>query len=469
MTTRCLNLRRDGFHVRGPRSASRLVSILALLLVAFVGLAPAPSQARAAQNLPAKGRLADRLHRLHRLSTHGAQLPPELAQALSQKGLMAAANNQQLTQQELQASDGGPGDEFGVSVALSANGHVALIGAGARDNFKGAAYVFQERGGNWTQQQELQASDGVVGDAFGYSVALSSNGNVALVGAVGKDAVKGAAYVFQERGGNWTQQQELQASDGASFDFFGSSVTLNSSGNVALVGAYLVNSFVGAAYVFQERGGSWTQQQELQASDGAWFGNSVALSSNGNVALVGAPYGGPDFKGAAYVFQERGGSWTQQQELLAGDGASFDQFGISVALSAGGKVALVGAFGKDSANGAAYVFQERHGTWAQQQELQGVLGDAFGYSVALSSNGNAALVGAVSGGPDFRGAAYIFQERGGNWTQEQVLLASDGVPNDAFGYSAALSANGHVAIVGAPRTFNSGQGAAYVFTNDNGH
>ncbi len=134
----------------------------------------------------------------------------------------------------------------------------------------------------------------------------------------------------------WLTQAELLASDRAANDIFGTSAAL--SGDTALIGAYGRNGYTGAAYVFVRSGGSWSQQQELLASDGAsgdMFGSSVALSVD--TALVGAE----GHTGAAYVFVRSGSSWTQQQKLVASDGASGDMFGISVALS--GDTALVGA------------------------------------------------------------------------------------------------------------------------------
>jgi len=127
------------------------------------------------------------------------------------------------------------------------------------------------------------------------------------VGAYGKSAspkANGSAYVFTRSGTAWTQQQELTASDAAYGDFFGYSVGLSSDGNTALVGAYVKNSGQGAAYVFSRSGAVWTQQQELTASDAAandYFGRSVTLSSDGNTALVGAS-GKNSRQGAAYVF-----------------------------------------------------------------------------------------------------------------------------------------------------------------------
>ena len=92
-------------------------------------------------------------------------------------------------------------------------------------------------------------------------------------------------------------------------------------------------------------GSNWNEQQKLIASDGAaedYFGYSVAL--DGETALVGAyqaDVGGNAYQGAAYLFVRQGASWSQQQKLVANDGAADDRFGVSVALS--GETALVGA------------------------------------------------------------------------------------------------------------------------------
>jgi uncharacterized repeat protein (TIGR01451 family) len=187
-------------------------------------------------------------------------------------------------------------------------------------------------------------------------VALSGDGNTALVGSPGNNSSQGAAYVFTRSGTTWSQQPELTASDGAASDLFGNSVALSGDGNTALVGAPLHDSFQGAAYVFTRSGTTWSQQQELTASNGAaddQFGHSVALSGDGNTALVGAPIH-DSYQGAAYVFTRSGTMWSQQQELTASD--SF-QFGDSVALSGDGNTALVGSYGNNSAQGAAYVFE----------------------------------------------------------------------------------------------------------------
>jgi hypothetical protein len=149
----------------------------------------------------------------------------------------------------LTASRGAPNDAFGYSVALSALGSTALVGAPGRNSSTGAAYVFILRGGTWSRTTELAASRGVPNDDFGAAVALSASGTTALVGASGRDSFTGAAYVFTLRGGTWSQTAELAASRGAPNDIFGSTVGLSAAGTTALVGAQ-GHSDTGAAFVF---------------------------------------------------------------------------------------------------------------------------------------------------------------------------------------------------------------------------
>ncbi len=318
---------------------------------------------------------------------------------------------------KLLASDGAAGDQFGQSVSIS--GDVALVGAPEEDNNSpGKAYVFRWNGSNWVEGPKLLASDGAAGDNFGQSVSIS--GDVALVGAEGDDDKgdwSGSAYVFRRDGNSWGEEQKLIAPDGAAQDGFGGSVSI--SGDVALVGAYNGDgnsTDSGSAYVFRWDGRSWVEEQELIASDGATddgFGGSVTIS--GDVALVGASEEEKDLpdagSGMAYVFRWDGNSWGQEQKLLASDGAAGDQFGQSVSIS--GDLALVGAeqiefvLGK----GKAYIFQWNGSSWVELEKLiasDGAIGDRFGYKVSIS--GNMALVGA-SGDDDKgsgSGSAYIF-------------------------------------------------------------
>ncbi|MCZ7684310.1 MAG: hypothetical protein M5U28_38260 [Sandaracinaceae bacterium] len=291
------------------------------------------------------------------------------------RALPAAHRSLVATEQaKLEASDGATNDFFGTSVAL--DGDTALVGASYDDTSRGAnagsAYVFVRSGPTWTEQARLEASDGAAGDIFGASVAL--DGDTALVGAIGDDTSRGtnagSAYVFVRSGPTWTEQARLEASDGATNDVFGASVALD--GDSALVGMRWDDTARGAdagsAYVFVRSSTTWTEQAKLEASDGAaydYFGTSVAL--DGDTALVGADgddTGRGGDAGSAYVFVRSGTTWTEQARLEASDGAVYDYFGVSVALD--GDSALVGAdrddTGRGTDAGSAYVFsaQRRH-------------------------------------------------------------------------------------------------------------
>jgi hypothetical protein len=354
----------------------------------------------------------------------------------------------------LTASDGAAGDGFANSLAIS--GSTAVVGASGKNSLTGAAYVFTRTGSTWSQQAELTASDGVAGDYFGYSVAIS--GSTVVIGAYGKNSGAGAAYVFGRSGTTWTQQAELTAADGGAPDFFGVSVGI--SGSTAIVGAYNKNSHVGAAEVFVGSGTTWTHQAELTASDGVspdFFGFSVAIS--GSTAVVGtdnAP-GGSYGKSAAYVFVRSVTTWSQQAEFTASDGAAQDGFGLAVAIS--GSTALIGAPGKNS--GVAYAFVRSGTSWSQQAELIGSDSSLHNFGVSVAISGSTAVVGApLPFLPQHRGAAYVFVQSGTTWTQLKILSASDGTLHQGFGSPVAIS--GSTALVGHfSRT--SMIGAVYIF------
>jgi hypothetical protein len=215
--------------------------------------------------------------------------------------------------------------------------------------------------------------------------------------------------------------------------------------------------------------------QKVIASDGApydEFGRTAAMS--GNVAVVGAHNHGnspPYFNnghGAAYVFRFDGSNWVKEQQLLAPDAARTDYFGWSVAID--GDVAVIGSVYDDdlgSTSGSVYVFRFDGSAWVLEQKLladDGEEDDRFGDAVDI--DGDAILVGAPEPFTDRPGSAYVFRFDGSEWVQEQKLLASDGEAEDLLGRSVAI--DGGVAVIGADGDDDLGwyAGAAYVFRLD---
>ncbi len=371
---------------------------------------------------------------------------------------------------------------FGYSVAQS--GDYAAVGAPGEAFDKGAVYVYERDGNNWTEMARLTATDGAFFDRFGWSVAL--DGDYLAVGAYGCDnrgPNSGGVYIFKRSGSSWTQQVKLlpwgdlpNNNRGAEF---GISVAL--SGNLLLVGAWrdweeIVNSpgptpagpkgfQRGAAYLFNRDGNNWNQMARLSANDADrndLFGRSVAI--DGAFAIVGAPGDqakGP-YSGAAYVFTFSNGTWTQSSKLTANDGQRNRRFGFAVGIDMDGYAAVSSPQDatQGQGSGAVYLYQRSGGSWTQSNKLLPPNGGEqanFGTDLALKDG--RLLVGAAgfSGLQPSAGAAFRYQRSGGNWSLDATLSASDGNSQDRFGQSVSLGSGS--ALIGADR--KEGGGAAY--------
>ena len=346
------------------------------------------------------------------------------------------------------AFDGAGADYFGNSVSIS--GDRMVVGSYMDDDMganSGSAYVYEWNGANWILVVKLTASDGAANDYFGYSVAVF--GNRVVVGAYQRTSGNGKVYVFEWDGSHWIQAAKLTASDGATSDYFGNSVSI--SGDRMVVGSYMdddMGNNSGSAYVFEWTGTNWTETAKLTASDGAasdYFGYSLAVS--GDRIVVGAYYDddmGAN-SGSAYVFEWNGTNWTETAKLTASDGAAGDFFGSSVVAS-GDRIVVCAssADAKGADSGAAYVYERNGMTWTESAKLtasDGAASDRFGTSVSVS--GNRIVVGAPyadAKGSD-SGAAYVYERNGTTWTESAKLTASDGAGGDRYGYSVSLSSD----------------------------
>jgi hypothetical protein len=378
--------------------------------------------------------------------------------------------------------------------------------------------------GQFSQQGPKLVGTGGTGTQLqGTSVAISADGNTAIVGgypyhpvSFGEgdiDTDTGAAWVWTRSGGVWTQQGPKLTGSGAVGDSQqGNSVAISADGNTVLVGGPDDNGAIGAAWVWTRTGGIWSQQgNKLVGSDGvvnSAQGISVSLSADGNTALVGGPADNSGV-GAMWVWIRNGGVWTQQGNKLVGAGAvGRAGQGESVSLSADGNTAIVGGSGDNGDAGATWVWIRSGGVWTQQGTKlvgAGAVGNAQqGLAVSLSGDGNTAIVGGpndntsagaawvwtrsgaiwtqqgskltVGSGFNFGGSlsrsgdgnlaligARVWMRSGGVWTQQPSQLAGTGaVGNAGIGSSVALSSDGKTAILGGPYD-NNQTGAAWVF------
>ncbi|MDD5565226.1 MAG: hypothetical protein PHQ91_16040, partial [Thermoanaerobaculaceae bacterium] len=341
----------------------------------------------------------------------------------------------------------------------------------------GTLIVAHAAAAQFAQQGSKLVGSGAVGPAHqGYSVAVSADGNTAVVTGYGDDAFAGAAWVYTRSGGLWSQQgSKLVGAGAAGIARLGKAVAISADGRTIIVGAPYDAANTGAAWVFTRSGGVWSQLGSKLVGTGAVGaaeqGWSVAISADGATAIVGGAFDDAN-AGAAWVYSRSGGVWSQQGGKLVGAGAVGGAAqGYSVAISADGNTAVLGGVADNSFAGAAWVFTHSGGVWSQQgSKLVGAdaLGGAFqGYSVGVSADGNSAIVGGWGDDSD-AGAAWVFTRSVGVWSQQgSKLVGSDAAGAAAQGWSVAISADGNAAAVGGPSD-DSNAGAAWVYTRSAG-
>jgi hypothetical protein len=384
-------------------------------------------------------------------------------------------------------SNPGAGYNFGHAVSLSDNGNTMVVSAyfeasaakGINGNQAdtsipqaGAIYVFTRNGTRWSQQAYIKASNtGEAGegdnfgdgDQFGFSVAISGDGNTVVAGANAEDS--------NATGINGNQNDNSMIS-------------------------------AGAAYVFTRTGNAWTQQAYVKPTNtfgGTQFGYAVALNRDGNTMAItsydeggisrmvnGPQMRGRNGSGAVYIFYRDAGKWTQGAYLKAENAEQNDSMGVSVDISDDGTTVVSGALDEDclatgvnptdpscgqdmmsdTSAGAAYVFVRTDGEWKQQAYIKASntgKNDIFASRLALSGDGNTVALAAqledsnakgingdqANDAATEAGAVYVFTRSGGTWTQLAYVKAANNEAFDEFGSSVSLSGDGRTLAVGA--------------------
>jgi hypothetical protein len=394
------------------------------------------------------------------------------------------------------------GGELGGAAAISTDGTTAIAGAFDDASGKGAAYVFTRSGMAWALQAKLTAPTTGANRAlgtnteFGNEVALSADGSTAIVGGFGDNSDAGAAWVFTRGPSGWSVQQKLVAPpSGAGAEIapgeFGSRISLNAAGTAALIAGVEDHAFVGAAWTYTRpstTASTWTEQhkftapttgtdREVGAGD---FGGAVWLSPDGLSAVIGGDADNSSV-GAAWVYANSAGTWTEQTKLVpptagpdAGVGTS--TFGSAVSLSADASTALIGGQ-SDNQRGAAWLFTRTTATaWSERQKLVAPSSGAgaeigqgfFGASAVVSSDATTVVVGAPIDNSAV-GAAYAFARSGSTWSLQGKLAAPAGtdaeIGSAVFGAHLALSGDATTLLISGQADNNlAGSVWSYVAT-----
>ncbi|MGM8227170.1 FG-GAP repeat protein [Cellvibrio sp. ARAG 10.3] len=364
--------------------------------------------------------------------------------------------------------------EFGYSLALSADGNTLAVGSITESSLISGIPTFSSSSSNPDRCENANATPGSASSSSSSNSSSSSSSSSSTSSSSSSSSIpggtsSGAVYVFSRAEGIWTQESYIKASNAGPGDIFGASVALSADGNILAVGApgedsvstgvngnenndfglYLVNAQgqpvwttinSGAVYIFHRLDNTWEQETYLKPNYVSWqlqFGSSLSLSANGNTLAVGAigdwsratgingapddldlpqlnsyyPSAGARLSGAAYIFTSDGQGWQQTTYIKASNAEAQDQFGHRVKLSGDGSRLAVstiieagtskGINGDESDNttlntGAVYVFGVDAGTWTQTSYVKPSNtrgGDRFGASLGLSTDGGTMAVG----------------------------------------------------------------------------
>ena len=418
-----------------------------------------------------------------------------------------------IQQAYVKASNTGTSDHFGSSVVLSGDGNTLAVAAHFESSAAtginsdedddsipqaGAVYVFTRTGTTWSQQAYIKASNtgraGVAdefgdGDQFGYSLALSADGDRLAVGATTEDSNSrsingnqqddslsdsGAVYIYARVGETWSQQAYVKASNSEQGDLFGFAVALGADGTTLVASSYdedggtrIINGpddnlrgASGALFVFEFDGDTWRETAYLKGSRSErtdQLGYSVAISDDGGTIAAGAgdedcllpgvnppgcdndspeDIGANIWVGAAYVFVRQGNTWTEQAFVKASNPRPYNSYGVRLALSGDGDSLAVTAYLEDEATTGV------HGSDPAPFLIVPNL-DAW------REGGNQA---------DESGAVYLYTRSDGDWTQQAYVKASNAQSGDEFGSAVALSGDGRIMAVAAHGEDSSARG-----------
>lgn len=310
---------------------------------------------------------------------------------------------------------------LGWSLALSANGQVAAGGAPATSrsstgstDYTGAAYVYTQTNGIWSDPIALSTTGIPTEGEFGESIAVSSNGQQVIVGAPNLNSYTGAVYVYTEANGSWANtptRTTLTVPTGVTTGYsFGYGLAVSSNDQTLIVGARQtsVGSGQGGLYAYTLSGTTWENPVALPVTgvaSSSFVGGSIAISADSSVVVAGGPNANSS-AGSAYVWTKSGGTWSNPVALaLPSTNGTKGYFGSSVGISGDGAVVIIGATSANNAKGAAYVYTKSGSGWSTNPAMLSV-SSGFGYSVALSPDGKSAFIGSPGGGDGRTGQVY---------------------------------------------------------------
>lgn len=304
------------------------------------------------------------------------------------------------------------------------------------DNASIRGWQSSSQGPIYIQNQELlpNISNANI-HGFGTSVDVSYDGNYVIVGETDfiNDKTPGQAIIFIKNNstGLFDFQQAITPNVfvNNAWYLFGTSVSMNNSGSTAVIGASGYNTPTtprGAAYIFDRSGNSWSQIALLQSNDANSyiFGQKVDMSYDGNIiAIVATDNQTQTNSGAVYIYNRSGNTFTKTQKLKSSSPIAGEEFGRSISISQDLNANYIAIAASASPNtGTVFIFNKSGNNYIQQQQITGNANVGFGRSVSINNNGNILLVGSYVGGNVSNAKVDVYTRSVNTWSYTETLF-----------------------------------------------
>gem|GEM_PF-5241852 len=342
----------------------------------------------------------------------------------------------------------------GLGAAVLLKDDFAFVGSIRDDALEidsGSVYVYKKISSNWVFQYKLIASDGAEGDYFGRHIVDA--GNQVLISARGDADNTGAVYAYEWSDDKWIEVQKITASDGVADNYFGFGLDYD-QGRLIIAGG-------GSGYLFQIEGKSWVESHKLTPAE--VVGAAGAISIEGDLIVIGDPFNSTmgSLNGALYTFEYESTSddWQESDILYEERGV---RFGSYLDLNADQLMS-------SDLSGNIFYYSRVNGKWVFNQIINPPdhndidIGGRFGSPVVFNDNRLIATLRNIN--DSGKGAVYVFDKIGGDWTYIKKLESGNGNPDDWFGFS--ISMQNQDVLVGVLNDDDNGidSGSAFFYEN----
>ena len=359
-------------------------------------------------------------------------------------------------------------------VVIAQDGNTIVVGDNANtgtinpytgtNEYKGTLYVYIKVSGMWTLQTTIQLETGIDDDIPIYSISISGDGNTLAIGGIESVHIDNiwTIWLYTRSGSAWTLSQKITDVDltGA---HFGRTIALSSNGLNLAIGSGS-GSGTGFAWIYT-LSGTWSKQQMFSTSfEGS---DSITLSSDGNILVIGSSTDDSN-AGAAFSYIRTGSTWSTAQKITMIDSIGESHFGLSISISADGKILAVGGPDDDNSIGAVliYTYSSSGNIWEFYTKLVSTGYRSYskqGNSVSLSSDGSKLIIGGYHEDNNLGAASIIWNNSEDAWSLIEKIV---GNPNDNRFYqgtTVSVSGDGSIYALSTSVNVENGYNSVWIF------